>query len=49
MPRKKSVKKSAKEFVKQAGELEAFVSAPAQGLTDQHILNRPGFEGGGLV
>lgn len=37
MPRKKSVKKSATEFIEHAKELEAFVAAPVQGLTDQHI------------
>jgi len=37
VPRKKSVKKSAKEFIEHAEELEQFVAEPAQGLSDQHV------------
>lgn len=35
MPRKKSVKKSAREFIVCANELQEFVTGPAQGLSDQ--------------
>ena len=35
MPKKKSVKKSAKEFIDHADELQQFVSGPAQSLSKQ--------------
>lgn len=35
MPKKKSIKKSAREFIAHADELQQFVAGPAQGLSDQ--------------